>query len=235
MMLATSRSFGDRNFKESYACTCTHALIMHPCPHAPMRQHIAQAAPRSRPRVRECRNNVLTCGAHEVARRWENVALAMEAAMRAEEGARAAGTDPNLAAEAAFTAHANATADDATGRVPTPPALSLPEDGGGGGGGGGADGGFESVHADGVQPLLSPEPCVMSRALAPADRFVILACDGVWDVLSDQAACDAVSAALAQPHATPDEAARKLVGDAYAAGSEDNISVLVAVLGMELA
>jgi len=56
----------------------------------------------------------------------------------------------------------------------------------------------------------------------------------VWDVLSDQQACDAVRAALEQPHGTPDEAARRLVGEAYNAGSEDNISVLVAVLAQEL-
>ena len=93
---------------------------------------------------------------------------------------------------------------------------------------------YTSVHAEAVQPLLSPTPCVAERPLSPSDCFVILACDGVWDVLSDDQACDSVRAALAQPHGTPDEAARKLVGDAYNAGSEDNISVLVAVLSEEL-
>ena len=93
---------------------------------------------------------------------------------------------------------------------------------------------YTSVHAEGVQPLLSSTPCVAERPISPSDRFVILACDGVWDVLSDAQACDSVRAALAQPHGTPDEAARTLVGDAYNAGSEDNISVLVAVLSEEL-
>ena len=85
-----------------------------------------------------------------------------------------------------------------------------------------------------IPPLLSAEPAVLQRPLDPYDRFVILACDGVWDVLTDQQACDSVRAALEQPHGTPDEAARKLVGDAYNAGSEDNISVLVAVLDQRL-
>ena len=51
----------------------------------------------------------------------------------------------------------------------------------------------------------------------------------MWDVFSDQQACDSVSLALAQG-GTPEAAARKLAGDAFAAGSEDNISVLVALL-----
>ena len=86
-----------------------------------------------------------------------------------------------------------------------------------------------SVHAFGVKPSPFTAPCVVERTLKASDKFVILACDGVWDVLSDQQACDSVKAALELPHGTPEEAARKLVGDAYN-GSEDNISVLVAVL-----
>lgn len=83
--------------------------------------------------------------------------------------------------------------------------------------------------------LLSPVPTVAEFELGAAEgEFLILACDGVWDVLSDQQACDSVRSALEEPHGTADEAARKLAGDAYKAGSEDNISVLVAVLAQEL-
>lgn len=152
MMLATSRSFGDRNFKES----------------------------------------------------WKDVAMAMEARLRAEAVARALEAPPSGEA-----------AEAQGGSL-----VDLPA--------------YVSVHADEVQPLLSPVPCVAERTLVPGDEFVILACDGVWDVLTDTQACDSVRAALAQPHATPEEAARKLAGDAYNAGSEDNISVLVAVLSEEL-
>jgi protein phosphatase 2C family protein 2/3 len=84
-----------------------------------------------------------------------------------------------------------------------------------------------------ILPLLSAEPTIAEHALRDEDRFVILACDGVWDVLSNQQACDSVRSSL-EGSAGPEGAARKLAGDAFSAGSEDNISVLVAVLQQEL-
>jgi len=78
--------------------------------------------------------------------------------------------------------------------------------------------------------LLLAEPTVSERTIDPQDRFIILACDGVWDVLSDQQACDSVRDVLSRPGGSPSAAARKLAGDAYGAGSLDNISVVVALL-----
>jgi serine/threonine protein phosphatase PrpC len=172
MMLATSRCFGDRGFKES----------------------------------------------------WRTVAPAMEAAMVAarsssdgmpHSGALSVDTPDTRGADEPEAPVANGGEHVRSGSADGETALVC--------------GGMEDVP-----PLLSPEPCVCERTLAPGDRFIILACDGVWDVLSNQQACDAVRAALEQPHGTPDDAARKLVGDAYNAGSEDNISALVAVLSSEL-
>jgi serine/threonine protein phosphatase PrpC len=85
-----------------------------------------------------------------------------------------------------------------------------------------------------VLPLLSAEPTTMQRPISTADRFLILACDGVWDVLSGQQACDSVRAALEESEGDPNAAARKLAGDAYKANSEDNISVIVCKLRHEL-
>lgn len=34
------------------------------------------------------------------------------------------------------------------------------------------------------------EPHTVDVALRPTDRVLILACDGLWDVVSDQEACD---------------------------------------------
>ena len=88
----------------------------------------------------------------------------------------------------------------------------------------------EYKKAGGGSGALSAIPDVGVVDLLRADAaFLLLACDGVWDVFSDQQACDSVSLALAQG-GTPEAAARKLAGDAFAAGSEDNISVLVALL-----
>ena len=83
--------------------------------------------------------------------------------------------------------------------------------------------------------LLSAVPEVSERAISAEDRFVILACDGVWDVLSDGVAVDVVAAVLAQPDGTVHAAAKKLCNEAFERGSEDNISALVVLLQPYLA
>jgi len=54
------------------------------------------------------------------------------------------------------------------------------------------------------------------------DRFLILACDGIWDVFRDE---DAIAACAGQ--AGTELAAHSLVRHAFAAGSGDNISAIV--------
>lgn len=54
------------------------------------------------------------------------------------------------------------------------------------------------------------------------DRFLILACDGVWDVLGDD---DAI--AVCMEHRSTDLAAHALVRRAFEVGSDDNITALV--------
>ena len=49
--------------------------------------------------------------------------------------------------------------------------------------------------------LVPAEPDVASHTLGPEDRFVVLASDGVWDVLSDQKACEIVADAARRPGA----------------------------------
>ena len=53
------------------------------------------------------------------------------------------------------------------------------------------------------------------------DSFLILACDGLWDVCSDQMACDLIADVE-----DPQVAAEKLVSYGLANGSYDNLSVL---------
>ena len=44
--------------------------------------------------------------------------------------------------------------------------------------------------------MITANPDVRSIDLQGADQFLILACDGIWDVLSDQEACDFVLSRL---------------------------------------
>lgn len=111
--------------------------------------------------------------------------------------------------------------------------------------------------------LVSCEPQVLSRTLSPLDRLLILATDGLWDVVSDaqavKIACDAarrVHAALPSPgsgvregggaRAAEDASASSGAAEAAAAaaasalvkragelGSLDNVLVLVAWIEWE--
>lgn len=73
-----------------------------------------------------------------------------------------------------------------------------------------------------LKKFVTAEPEIKSRELQEQDDFLILASDGVWDVLSSQAAVDIVSKA-----STPQQAAALLTDAAYSRGSLDNITSLV--------
>jgi serine/threonine protein phosphatase PrpC len=55
---------------------------------------------------------------------------------------------------------------------------------------------------------------------------LVLACDGVWDVLSDQ---DVVDLLLEEPTMTAQEMAEKLLKTSLQRGSKDNISVMIII------
>jgi protein phosphatase 2C len=93
-----------------------------------------------------------------------------------------------------------------------------------------------------TQPLVISTPYVASVELTPRDQFVILATDGLWDVVDDQAAVRlAADAARRAPPPTEsggggarhtgaaEAAAEALLKRASELGSTDNITVLVAM------
>ncbi|KAJ4768876.1 Protein phosphatase 2C family protein [Rhynchospora pubera] len=75
--------------------------------------------------------------------------------------------------------------------------------------------------------ICEPEVTITERVLE--DEFIILASDGLWDVISNEMACYIVrSCLLAGP--TPTDVASLLVKIAISRGSRDNISVIVVQL-----
>ena len=74
-----------------------------------------------------------------------------------------------------------------------------------------------------IMPFVSPVPEVRRGEIDENDEFVILACDGVWDVLSSQDAVDIVRGSIKHV----DKAAKRLRDEAFRRGSSDNISVIV--------
>jgi serine/threonine protein phosphatase PrpC len=85
--------------------------------------------------------------------------------------------------------------------------------------------------------MLSPLPSPSHHLLLPQSQFLIIACDGVWDVLEDQEAVDMIrehlgsgAGATSPPHSKAKTAAQVLVDASLAKGSSDNITVLVVFL-----
>lgn len=71
--------------------------------------------------------------------------------------------------------------------------------------------------------LVSALPEIHTFDLHPnEDRFLILACDGIWDVLSDDEAV-----AVCVEHRTADVAAQGLIRRSFEVGSDDNLTALV--------
>ena len=94
--------------------------------------------------------------------------------------------------------------------------------GGGGGGGGGSGGGGGAAHS-----ILSNVPETSSTPLREEDLFFVLACDGIWDVLSDQDVVDLVLDHWGDAR----EAASAVVRRALTKGSSDNLTAQVVLLG----
>ena len=73
---------------------------------------------------------------------------------------------------------------------------------------------------------LIAEPEVLHERLMPQDEFVVLACDGVWDVMSpDQVVCYVRHRLL--EHGDPQQAAEELTQKALDLNSIDNVSAIV--------
>jgi protein phosphatase 1L len=74
-----------------------------------------------------------------------------------------------------------------------------------------------------LKKYVSAVPEIQERKLQSDDEFLILATDGVWDVLSSQEAVDVIMACGDDTR----EMARRLTETAYKRGSMDNITSLV--------
>jgi serine/threonine protein phosphatase PrpC len=82
------------------------------------------------------------------------------------------------------------------------------------------------------QSGLIAEPELKSIEVTTDDKFLIMACDGLWDVLTHAKAVNFVLACVRRAedkNAVPDwqEIARKLVDRAFKRGSTDNITAVI--------
>lgn len=81
---------------------------------------------------------------------------------------------------------------------------------------------FGDLRMKEVQRYVSAEPEMNVWQLTPEDKFIVLASDGLWDVLTNQEAVDFV-----RRDSSKSKAARNLVKRALKIGTTDNVSALV--------
>ncbi|KAH0883149.1 hypothetical protein HID58_059245 [Brassica napus] len=73
---------------------------------------------------------------------------------------------------------------------------------------------------------LTPEPELQETDLSEADEFLIMGCDGLWDVMSSQCAVTIARKAL-MIHNDPERCSRELVREALKRNTCDNLTVVV--------
>eukprot|EP00298_Acanthocystis_sp_HF-20_P008299 c17596_g1_i2.p1 GENE.c17596_g1_i2~~c17596_g1_i2.p1 ORF type:complete len:386 (+),score=151.22 c17596_g1_i2:119-1276(+) len=83
-----------------------------------------------------------------------------------------------------------------------------------------------------LKPYVIATPDVTKTELTEQDEFLILASDGLWDVLKSQEAIDFLHARPTLLR-KPEHAARALVVEAFRRGSQDNITVVVVNLNIK--
>ncbi|KAM0792641.1 hypothetical protein ACM66B_002423 [Microbotryomycetes sp. NB124-2] len=82
-----------------------------------------------------------------------------------------------------------------------------------------------SLGDSSMKEFVVGSPYTTETSLGPGDDFLIVACDGLWDVCQDQEAVDLIKDAK-----DPQEASRILLEHALSNFSSDNLSVLVVAL-----
>ncbi|XP_068597642.1 protein phosphatase 1B [Brachionichthys hirsutus] len=94
-------------------------------------------------------------------------------------------------------------------------------------------GDYDYKCVDGKGPteqLVSPEPAVCEMVRAPEqDQFVILACDGIWDVMSNEELCEFVKSRL-EVSDDLERICNEVVDTCLHKGSRDNMSVVLVCL-----
>ncbi|TDH74442.1 hypothetical protein CCR75_006352 [Bremia lactucae] len=77
------------------------------------------------------------------------------------------------------------------------------------------------------QQLVTSEPCVRVQRRDPADEFLALCCDGIYDVMSNDQLRKFIRSKLKSGNRNPKEIAEMLLDECLAKGSRDNMSAVL--------
>lgn len=76
------------------------------------------------------------------------------------------------------------------------------------------------------EQLVSPEPEIFVQDRHVEDEFLVLACDGIWDVMSNQNVCSFIHSRLSVTD-NLEEIANQVVDTCLHKGSRDNMSIII--------
>eukprot|EP00762_Andalucia_godoyi_P002930 ANDGO_04113.mRNA.1 Protein phosphatase 2C homolog 1 len=82
----------------------------------------------------------------------------------------------------------------------------------------------------GLKKWVIAEPHVQEARITGPGGVLVVACDGVWDVMEDQEVCELIVKARDQKKMSATEAAQYIMKCSLERGSTDNISIIVAYL-----
>jgi serine/threonine protein phosphatase PrpC len=77
------------------------------------------------------------------------------------------------------------------------------------------------------QQLVTAEPCIRIHRRHPNDEFLVLCCDGIYDVMSNDQVRRFIRHQLKNGIQNPKEICEALVDECLAKGSRDNMSVVL--------
>uniref|UniRef100_A0A0E0MXQ4 Protein kinase and PP2C-like domain-containing protein n=1 Tax=Oryza rufipogon TaxID=4529 RepID=A0A0E0MXQ4_ORYRU len=83
-----------------------------------------------------------------------------------------------------------------------------------------------SIGDDDLKPAVTAQPEVIETVLSPDDEFLVMASDGLWDVMSNEDVLSIIKDTVKEPGMC----SKRLATEAAARGSKDNITVIVVFL-----
>jgi len=93
-------------------------------------------------------------------------------------------------------------------------------------------GDYEYKMVEGMGPceqLVSPEPEITVQKRDDDDEFLVLACDGIWDVMNNEELCDFIRYQLSI-HDNVETICSSIIDTCLHKGSKDNMSVVLVAL-----
>ncbi|KAL5222452.1 hypothetical protein ABZP36_027165 [Zizania latifolia] len=83
-----------------------------------------------------------------------------------------------------------------------------------------------SIGDDDLKPAVTSQPEVIETILSPDDEFLVMASDGLWDVMSNEDVLSIIKDTVKDPGMC----SKRLATEAAARGSKDNITVIIVFL-----